>query len=266
MNAALRHIATLRPSDRAAIFTISGAPWLDFTDDQEQLRDALMRIRPNTMSAVGALSSAGGIDDPVPTLTTLNAVKNVVQRMAGAPGQRIVMLISPGFFTLEPINYPVKQDIIGRAIRSSVLISGFDARGLWTDPTFDASQQSSTGGPRGVASGGGAGLGHPGVTSNILANLSPTARENLRGDILAEFASGTGGSLFQGSNDYDEGFKRLVAAPEYVYMLGFTPQNLKNDGSFHALRVLVKPLTNGSLQVLCSQQTGRCGGHRARGD
>ncbi len=36
--------------------------------------------------------------------------------------------------------------------------------------------------------------------------------------------------------------------PEYVYMLGFTPQNLKNDGSFHALRVTIKP-NNASLGI-----------------
>jgi hypothetical protein len=71
----------------------------------------------------------------------------------------------------------------------------------------------------------------------------------MRSDILAELASGTGGSFFQNSNDYDEGFRRLGSAPEYVYMLGFTPQNLKNDGAFHALRVVVKPSNNLTLQA-----------------
>ena len=32
-DAALRHIAELKPTDRAAIFTMSGTPMLDFTDD-----------------------------------------------------------------------------------------------------------------------------------------------------------------------------------------------------------------------------------------
>ena len=42
-DAAERHIATLQPSDRAAIYTMSGNPALDFTDDQDRLRDG---IRP----------------------------------------------------------------------------------------------------------------------------------------------------------------------------------------------------------------------------
>jgi hypothetical protein len=79
--------------------------------------------------------------------------------------------------------------------------------------------------------------------------LSPVVRESMRSDILNELASGTGGQVFQNSNDYDEGFRRLGAAPEYVYMLGFTPQNLKNDGSFHNLKVVVKPSANLSLQA-----------------
>jgi len=32
-------------------------------------------------------------------------------------------------------------------------------------------------------------------------------------------------------------------------MLGFTPQNLKNDGSFHALRVVVKPSNSLNIQA-----------------
>src|SRR5262249_27860443 len=59
-------------------------------------------------------------------------------------------------------------------------------------------------------------------------------------DVLAEFAYGTGGSFFQNNNDLDEGFRRLAAAPEYFYLLGFAPQNLKLDGSFHALKVSLK--------------------------
>jgi hypothetical protein len=143
----------------------------------------------------------------------------------------------------------VKKDIIDRAIRTKVTINGMDARGLWTDPSFSASQGSTNGG-RGSAGSSGAGLGHPEIgIANFLAGLSPTARETLRADILAEFSSGTGGSFFQNGNDFDEAFRRLAAAPECVYMLGFAPQNLKNDGSFHALRVAVKASTSLNLQA-----------------
>ena len=225
--AALRHMATLRPSDRAAIYTVSGYPALDFTDDQDRLRDAIMRLRPNVMAAVGAMGGSGQQGGEVTTLASLGVIKDVIQRMAGAPGQRIVVMVSPGFFTIDPMYYPDKQDILDRAIRANVIVNTMDARGLYTDPSLDASR-------------GGGGRG---------GTVSALMRESMRADILAELASGTGGSFYENSNDYDQGFKRLAAAPEYVYMLGFTPQNLKNDGSFHALRVVVKPSNNLNLQA-----------------
>src|SRR5712671_550464 len=49
--AAERHFATLRPTDRAAIFTTSGLTTLDFTDDREKLHDALVRLKPRPISS-----------------------------------------------------------------------------------------------------------------------------------------------------------------------------------------------------------------------
>jgi hypothetical protein len=66
-------------------------------------------------------------------------------------------------------------------------------------------------------------------------------------DLMAELASGTGGTFFQNSNSYDEGFRRIAAAPEYLYLLGFSPQNLKSDGSFHTLKVSLKNVPSLSL-------------------
>jgi VWFA-related protein len=220
--AAERHIATLKPTDRAAIFTMSGAPMLDFTDDQARLHDALSHLRPNVMARAGAMTSGELL-----TFGSLDAIKNVVQHMAGAPGQRVVMMVSPGFFTIDPMYFSEKTDILDLAIRNNVIINGMDARGLYTDPSLDASR-------------GGTGRGGPGAS---------LMRESMRSDIVAEMSYGTGGSFFQNSNDYDEGFRRLAAAPEYVYLLAFSPQNLKNDGSFHALHVTVKPAGNLTLQA-----------------
>jgi VWFA-related protein len=217
--AAARQIVALNPTDRVAIFTMSGTPMLDFTDEKDRLRDALDRLRPNVMTRIGAMSGGDTL-----TLGSLQAIKSVVQRMASAPGQRTVVVISPGFFTIDPLFHPDKNEILDRAIRANVIINAMDARGLYTDPSFDASRPAARGG-------------------------SSLMRESMRSDILAEMAAGTGGSFFQNSNNYDEGFKRLGAAPEYVYLLGFTPQNVKYDGSFHTLRVAVKPSNDLSLQA-----------------
>lgn len=219
-DAAERRLADLTPTDRAAVFTISGAPGADFTDDKAQLREALSRLKPGVMTRVGAMTGGDTL-----TFGTLAAIKDAIARLAIAPGQRTLVVISPGFFIVDPIFFHDRDDILDRAIRANVIINTLDARGLYTDPALD------------VRNATGAGLG------------SSLMRESIRSDILAEMSAGTGGIFFQNSNDYDEGFKRLAAAPEYIYILGFTPQNLKMDGSFHALRVVVKPVKDLNLQA-----------------
>jgi hypothetical protein len=62
----------------------------------------------------------------------------------------------------------------------------------------------------------------------------------LQGAVLAEIADGTGGTFFYNNNDLAEGFRLTAARPEYLYVLAFSPQNLKLDGNFHALKVAVK--------------------------
>ncbi|HEV2446991.1 MAG TPA: VWA domain-containing protein, partial [Candidatus Sulfopaludibacter sp.] len=221
-DAAARHLADLTPTDRAAIFTMSGTVAVDFTDDKAQLRGALERLRPGIMTRVGGMT--GG---DILTFGTLDQIKNVIRRMSGAPGQRTIVMVSPGFMTIDPMYLTEINDILDRAIRANVIINTMDARGLYTDPALDLSRPNA-----------GRGFG-----GNSLL------RASMRADILAELADGTGGIFYQNSNNYDEGFKQLAAAPEYVYVLAFTPQNLKLDGSFHALRVSVKPSNNLNIEA-----------------
>jgi hypothetical protein len=68
-------------------------------------------------------------------------------------------------------------------------------------------------------------------------------------DVLAELASNTGGTFYQNSNDLDEGFRRVATAPEFYYLLGFSPENLKMDGSLHTLKVSLRNSKDLSLQA-----------------
>jgi hypothetical protein len=62
---------------------------------------------------------------------------------------------------------------------------------------------------------------------------------SLSSDVLAELAYGTGGRVHN-DNAFDEGLMQLAGRPEYVYVLGFSPDNLKIDGSYHGLKVKIK--------------------------
>ena len=60
---------------------------------------------------------------------------------------------------------------------------------------------------------------------------------------------GTGGVFFHNNNDLVEGFKRVAARPEFVYVLGFSPQNLKLDGRLHGLKVTLRNSAKLELQA-----------------
>ena len=60
-------------------------------------------------------------------------------------------------------------------------------------------------------------------------------------DVMAELADGTGGVYFHNSNDLQDGFRRLAAAPEFLYLLDFSPKSFKLNGTYHQLKVVVHP-------------------------
>jgi VWFA-related protein len=155
------------------------------------------------------------------TRVTLDMVRAVAKKMATLPGQHSLILISPGFLTVTSEAIGAKSELIDLAAQANVTISALDARGLYTTG-IDASE-SPLGGPRAM---------------QMKASFKQSSMSSNE-DVMAELADGTGGTYFHNSNDLDAGFRKLTLAPEYVYLLEFTPQNAKPDGSYHKLKVKV---------------------------
>jgi VWFA-related protein len=154
---------------------------------------------------------------------TLGFVKELIRRMSSLPGQRTLILVSPGFLTVTPEAMSAKSEIIDFAAQSNVTINALDAKALYT-AEIDASER-------------GAGSAYALVTGNE----SQARRESLSlsENVMAEFADGTGGTYFHSSNDLAGGLQNLTAAPEYVYLLEFSLEHVKLDGSYHRLKVKV---------------------------
>ena len=285
-DAAARQIATsLLATDRAAIYTTSGRTMLEFTGDQAELQDTLLRLQPHPLTG-GTASSldcpvvsyymadllvnkedaeawqttiaetyACGNMDPstIPpsvvrsmaqaaamkalsagnqeTRVSLDVLGKVIRRISAMPGQRSVILASPGFLTLD--NHQDLSDVISRALRANVIIGSLDARGLWTDPGFSAADATPAGGPNVL------------IVKGRYAHFEAQAQE----DVLAEVAAATGGTFVHDTNDLAGGFKRLAAAPEFIYVLGFTPATLKSDGKYHSIKVTLKEPKGLTLQA-----------------
>src|SRR5580658_116451 len=273
--AAERHFAKLRPTDRAAIFTTSGQTTLDFTDDRGRLHATLLRLQPRPIArgfghdcpdisyyqadlilnkndpqatqvaiqdaqtcspgmlpnaAAGMVQgtasralSAGDHESRI----SLGLLSDVVRNISRMPGQRSVVLVSPGFITPQ-LEYDYTQ-IIDSALRSQVVINTLDARGLYV-PSSSADASISAPPPAGKA----------------LIEITAASAQD---DLLAVLADGTGGVFFHNNNDLDEGFRRVADTPEYSYVLAFVPQDLKLDGSFHSLKVTLKNPQKLTLQA-----------------
>ena len=187
--------------------------------------------QPNSGLAANATSLVQGVATGVLNVgeedsrTALRVLKDIVRRMAALPGQRGLVLISPGFLTPD-LEYDYGE-LIDRALRAQVVIGSLDARGLYVIiPGGDASEPGE--------------IDHPlkgqryTPTPHTTLELQSASAES---DILAVLANSTGGVFFQNNNDMNEGLRRVADAPEFWYVLGFTPQGLKNDGKFHSLKV-----------------------------
>jgi len=156
------------------------------------------------------------------TRSALLVLKGLVRRMSAMPGSRTIVLVSPGFYLVDD-HRSDETDVINDAIRHNVVLSTLDARGVYT-PGGHASDA-----PRNV-------------DPNVLILLEQYDRqaELDNQDILQELAGDTGGTFFYNSNDFYGGLKQVGTQPEYIYVLGFSPQNLKFDGSYHNLKVVLK--------------------------
>jgi VWFA-related protein len=150
---------------------------------------------------------------------TLGTVNEIVRKMGAMPGQRTLILVSPGFLTMTPEALTMKSQILDLAAQSNVTINAVDARGLYTT-ALDASDRS-----RGSA------------MSERTASQYRGYSMVLNEDVMAELADGTGGTYFHNSNDLEGGFRALTVVPEYVYLLEMSLQNVKQDGAYHPLKV-----------------------------
>ncbi len=117
-DAATRQMETLKPSDRAAVLTSSCRVLLDFTDDRAKLKETVARMafRPVPVCRVG----------PAQVLQ-LTVMEQLIRRMALLPGQRSIVLISPGFYVGHD-RTAEEAELIELAIRSRVLIDALDGR------------------------------------------------------------------------------------------------------------------------------------------
>jgi VWFA-related protein len=277
-----RFFGALAPSDRVAIYTTSGQLTQDFTDDRSLLAKALLGIVPRPLTqhtssdcpdmtyyeadliankkdlqalAVAAdetlqcafngdtrmLAAAQSMAQAAAqravsegdneTQYAYRHLEEIVRRMTSLPGQRILVLVSPGFI-LSTLQYEASE-MVDRATRANIVINTIDARGLYVPDVMGD-----------IANPPNDGLRTAGYKS-----MYRVVAQSAQQDPLAELADGTGGTFYHNRNDVDEALREAGAAPAVSYVLGFSPQNLKFDGSFHTLRVALSTKEKFTIQA-----------------
>jgi VWFA-related protein len=277
--------ASVQAGDRVALFTASGQQQVDFTNDLNQIHQALFELRPRPIA--GQDDSCGAVppyqaylivnnNDPnalaeaadeftsccagqqgaqscaiqaqtevqakaMTSLSRAEAQSNVilqgiealVRRMTALPGQRSLVIVSGGFLT-QTMRFDLDQ-ITDRALRADVTIAAIDARGLYTDSMYDVSR------------GDFANTNNSAFRGMKEAMLMTSAREESEG--MKTLALDTGGVFFENSNDLEGGFRKVSSLPQSYYLLAFSPQNLKLDGSFHPLQVKMVSIKGLTVQA-----------------
>ncbi len=216
----------LRPSDRAALVTTSGNGTVEFTSALKQLHDALFKIAPN---------EHGG-DPRMQSWRNLQTLDQLVMRLGQMPGQRSIILVSPGFMSAS--QQAQVDAIIDRALRSQVVISTLDPRGLVPPSSADIMNRVE-------------GTSLPKEQTPPSADFVDTLDPDLLIEpetVLQEVADGTGGEYFHNDNDLKAGFHQLSGNAQAYYILAFHPTDLKQDGRFHVLKVSL-PKRSGGFQL-----------------
>ncbi|MGA2040040.1 MAG: VWA domain-containing protein [Bryobacteraceae bacterium] len=170
---------------------------------------------PIARSTLRAVYNEGASD----ASSAFRILNNVVRLLGSMPGDRIMLLVSPGMYLPDELQRSLSESI-DRATRSGVIINTLDGRGVFTiDPTGEVP---------------GCRLSSPdtGLQVARFAHDAITAQ----GLILHDLADATGGTALA-QNDFLAEFNRLANPPEYVYYLGFYPKDLKTDGRFHDIKV-----------------------------
>ena len=265
--AATRFLLTsVQPGDRIGLFTASGQKQVDFTSDGASIQRALANLHPhqdtsintippyiaylaleqNDPSAMALLicqpgespdncspsepqaraqaSAALSYADTL-SYSVLRGLDMLIRNLSSLPGQRTLVIVSSGFQTYSTSFLSQIDKIIDTAVTAHVVINAINARGVYGDLSITNLDQTQ-----------------PLSSDRLLQKLiviNPLLRDGERRltDAMKAFSHDTGGVIFENSNDFTAGIRQTTGVPEVLYLLAFSPQNLKHDGAFHDLKV-----------------------------
>ena len=176
-------------------------------------------VRPEVARAIAMSASYQktmiGRDDTQRTLSTLQLA---VRQLSQLPGERVIVLASPGFFAQTPEGIRAAAHLLQFAAGNHVIIDGLSVRGV-----IVAEEEEE------VARHVNISRQAPPKASSPDQSWIRYRRESARAneDVMKDMAEGTGGTFFHNNNDLRVGFERLAAIPEFSYVLWILPRRIQ---------------------------------------
>ena len=211
--------------------------WPPFKSEAEAIRIALFNDRDVTAQA---MRRACPPDDPLicknldveplimnkartvvgelrpPAMRTVRTLQALASGLARLPGRKTIVLMTEGFFVEE--SWADLRQIVGTAARSNVRIYSLDGRGLDTRQVNDMQQL---------------GVMDPGGSTPLDAYNTVEDGPNM-------LAVDTGGYAIRHTNKFADALAEIARDTSNYYVIGYSPANASNDGSFRKISVRVK--------------------------
>lgn len=227
----------INPGDMVAVATTFYKQTLDFTSDKAKIQGAIERVQqqatpsatqteisqPGRMpgggttggaNRLGAQSAPGADTSFAEELTAksfLTVIGTFESTMARLPGNRLIVMFSPGFSGAPERD---ADRVIAQAMRAGVVINVLDTKSSFTE--------------------GAAGAGTT-VALPVATYTTDPSKLGLESS-MADFAHSTGGLFFHHNGDpFSHGFRELGVLPETSYILAMRPD--AGDTKYHRLRI-----------------------------
>jgi VWFA-related protein len=241
----VKYLQTIQPQDRIALYVLGSHLRVlhDFTSDASSLLASLQKFKDDSAPEIdlsgldlsgNPYKKLGGMSDDVERMQgaqdivqiTVEALREIANHVGALPGRKNLIWLSGSFpFSIspaslrtgvygQPIVFSTQIEMAARALSdANVAIYPVDARGL-IDLGPDSLNVGVGGNPFRV----------------------PTTDESGTMQVLADR---TGGRAYFNTNDIMGSIRQAIDDSRITYELGFVPEGIKWDGSFHKIHVTV---------------------------
>jgi len=269
-SALVQHIRKLRDTDRAAMYTFSGRPELDFTADRAKLEQAVAKLRERTVAGHDDSKECPNVTVYLAHLIIENDDQGVHDALVqhtlscahiAATDPKVAEAMAETIFLAaarRQLLVGEQQTNLGlRALRLAVrkLANATGERLLiLTSPGFYAQSPQAAVDKQEILE---LAAAH-GITIGALNDRGLYTSQSEAGDerqtstswrnyerqssqadeaVMRELANATGGLYVHDSDDFRSALDRLATPPEFSYLIGFSATGSKSDGKFHSIKV-----------------------------